>query len=85
MDRQVATVLLSFVLGILVGFVLQPWRLRSLRYSIKQQLPIKCPVCKERVQYKRTRWVQHRVLGWIDVCEKCYQELYNPFSRSKKK
>lgn len=84
MDQQVATVLLSFVLGALVGFALQPWHLRSLRYSIKQVIPMKCPVCKTRCQYKNTRWVQHRVLGWIDICEKCYQDLYNPFGKGKK-
>ena len=73
--------IIAFLLGLLAGLFLQPWRLRNWRWSIEQQLPKKCPVCGTWHQSKKMKYAKHRLYGWIDVCEPCYRALYNPFSK----
>ena len=78
------TIIIAFLLGLLTGLLLEPSRLRNWRWSIEQQLPMKCPICGTWYQRKHMQYAQHRISKqWFDVCESCYRTLYNPFSKEE--
>lgn len=83
MDQQIISVVLSFALGVGIGHLLQPWRLRVWRRAFRMQLPTRCSVCQRVVQNKETRHVQQHVYGeWTRICQRCWTDYYKPFGEN---
>jgi hypothetical protein len=75
------TLILAFTLGFLIGYMLQPWRLRGWWWSIRRYIPRRCPECGGRCKRDSMRHVEHRAAGWIYICQDCYNKHYRPLKK----
>ena len=74
------TPVLAFLLGLLAGRFLQPWRFRQWLWYLKEFLPHRCPSCRTWHNRHTMKFVRHRTAGLIYLCEACYNEEYRPFT-----
>lgn len=40
--------------------------------------PVHCPECGKYTRFKYTVACQHRVAGWVRICNVCWRGLYQP-------
>lgn len=75
------TPVLTFMLGVLAGYALQPWRVRNWWWRLRGFLPHRCPSCGRWHSRRTMRFAEHRAAGWVFICEDCYDEQYHPFRK----
>ena len=77
------TTFAAFAFGALVGWaggLAYAYR-GNLLWRIERRLPGRCPLCRRWWSRKRMTFANHRTAGHVYICDECYADEYQPFSR----
>lgn len=77
------SIVLAFLLGLVLGTVLQPWRLRQWQWHLNRLMPKQCPVCRTWHKTGDLIHTKHRAAGFVAICKRCWDEQYTPFTKEK--
>ena len=60
----------------IAGVLWDRWGTRIKR-RIDDNRPVQCVDCGQWVRNVNTRWTMHTAAGWVQACDKCYDELHS--------
>lgn len=72
---------LCFLIGLLAGWFSKSWYANRLWWRLKGMIPRRCPSCGRWFGSNSVmHFVEHRIAGWVYLCNRCYHEHYHPFA-----